>query len=162
MKRTMGALVLVLSLNGLGDEGKMGKGQPQVPPTLKSGLGAPGYLSPMARQLLKRRMGRHGKDMLELVQSVVLLDRDNAGRLATQVAEEPRLTRPIAGGEDDLNASLPERFFVLQDELRVKAKSVAEAARKSDDVTLATRTGEMMQTCVGCHSTYLEPKSTEK
>ena len=128
-------------------------------PTPKKTLGAPSYLSPLARQVLKRRMERHGKDMLLLVQSVLLLDRETAGRLATQVAEEPRLTRPIAGGEDDVNASLPERFFVLQDELRGKAKTVAEAARKSDDVALSARTGELMQTCVSCHSTYLEPKA---
>ncbi|MFT3710326.1 MAG: hypothetical protein QM817_22110 [Archangium sp.] len=129
------------------------------PPTVKKGLGAPGYLNPLARSLIKKRMERHGKDMLLLTQAVLLLDRDNAKRLATQVAEEPRLTRPIAGGEDDLNTSLPERFFVLQDELRVKAKAVAEAAGKTDDVALAARTGELMQTCVTCHSTYLEPSS---
>lgn len=157
MKRLLVTLVVVLSLGGSwADDGKKPEA-PKVPTTLKSGLGTPGYLGPVARSLLKRRMARHGRDMLELVQSVLLLDRDTAGRLATQVAEEPRLTRPIAGGEDDLNASLPERFFIVQDELRLKAKAVAEAARKGDDVSLAARTGELMQTCVSCHSTYLEP-----
>jgi hypothetical protein len=161
MKTRLLAAVLVLAVQpGLADSGKPAKKEP--PPTLKKGLGAPGYLSPIARQLLKRRMERHGKDMLNLVQAVLLLDRDGAKQLATDVAEEPRLTRPIAGGEEDLNASLPERFFVLQDELRVKAKTVAEAASKMDDVALAARTGELMQTCVTCHSTYLEPKQDAK
>lgn len=142
-----------------------GAGEPKAAPpakTMKKGLEAPGYLNATARGLLKRRMERHGKDMLQLVQSVLLLDRDTARRIATDVAEEPRLTRPIAGGEDDLNTSLPERFFVLQDELRLKAKAVAEVAGKSDDVALAARTGELMQTCVSCHSTYLEPAPEPK
>lgn len=115
-----------------------------------------GALSPLARSIIKKRMERHGKDLLALTHAVLLLDREKAKRLATQVAEEPRFSRPIAGGADDLNAALPERFFVLQDELRLKAKAVAEAASKADDVTLAARTGELMQTCVTCHSSYLE------
>jgi hypothetical protein len=147
-KRLVGLLVLFAFVGGA---------HADSPPTVKKGLGAPGYLSPLARGLLKKRMERHGKDMLLLVQSVLLLDRTEAKRLATQVAEEPRLTRPIAGGADDLNTALPERFFVLQDELRSKARTVAEAAGKTDDVALAARTGELMQTCVSCHATYLEP-----
>ncbi|MFO0594409.1 MAG: hypothetical protein U0228_03875 [Myxococcaceae bacterium] len=157
-RRALTVCLVVVVGSAWADDGKA-EAKKKAPPaaTLKKGLGAPGYLSPVARGLLKRRMERHSKDMLQLVQSVLLLDRDAAGRLATDVAEEPRLTRPIAGGEDDLNASLPERFFVLQDDLRIKAKAVAEAAAKSDDVSLATRTGELMQVCVTCHSTYLEP-----
>jgi hypothetical protein len=147
-KRLLGLLAMFAFVGG---------SHADTPPTVKKGLGAPGYLNGTARMLLKKRMERHGKDMLLLTQAVVLLDRDAAKRLATQVAEEPRLTRPIAGGEDDLNTSLPERFFVLQDELRVKAKAVAEATTKADDVALAARTGELIQTCVTCHSTYLEP-----
>ncbi|MBL8911740.1 MAG: cytochrome c [Archangium sp.] len=134
----------------------------EEPKTVKKGLSAPGYLNATARGLLKRRMERHGKDMLRLVNSVLMLERAEAKRIATEVAEEPRLTRPIAGGEDDLNTSLPERFFVLQDDLRVKAKAVAEVAGKGDDVSLAARTGEMMQVCVSCHSTYLEPAPQPK
>lgn len=120
-------------------------------------LGAPSYLSALARQLLTQRMLRHGRDMLALVQSVLLLDRETTQRLAAEIAAEPRLTRPIAGGADDLNAALPERFFVLQDELKSRAADLAEAARSADDTKLAARLGEVTQTCVSCHSTYLEP-----
>ena len=84
----------------------------------KKTLGAPSYLRPIARQLLTQRMVRHGRDMLALVEAVLLLDRETAQRLAGEIAAEPRLTRPIAGGADDVNAALPERFFVLQDELK--------------------------------------------
>jgi cytochrome c556 len=123
----------------------------------KKSLGAPSYLSAIARQLLTQRMVRHGRDMLALVESVLLLDRETTQRLAAEIAAEPRLTRPIAGGADDVNAALPERFFVLQDELKSRATDLAEAARLGDDVKLAARLGELTQTCVSCHSTYLEP-----
>lgn len=126
-------------------------------PAAKKTLGAPSYLSAIARQLLTQRMVRHGRDMLALVEAVLLLDRETTQRLAAEIAAEPRLTRPIAGGADDVNAALPERFFVLQDELKSRAADLAEAARSSDDTKLAARLGEVTQTCVSCHSTYLEP-----
>lgn len=159
MRRLSLALIAVMSTATLGGEPAKQPTPPvkaQKPPT-KKGLEAPSYLSPIARQLLKRRMARHGHDMLTLVQSVLLLDHATTQRLASEFAAEPRLTRPIAGGEDDLNAALPERFFVLQDELRSRALSLAEAAKKTDDAALASRLGELTQTCVSCHSTYLEP-----
>ena len=134
------------------------KGAPAAPAP-KKGLVAPTYLSPMARQLLKRRMARHGRDMMALVQSVLFLDRETTQRLAGELAAEPRLTRPIAGGEDDLNASLPERFFVLQDELRSRALGLVESSKRQDDAALAARLGELTQTCVACHSVYLEPSA---
>lgn len=126
-------------------------------PSAKKSLEPPSYLSPLARQLLKQRMKRHGQDMLSLVQAVLFLDHQSTQRLASEVAKEPRLTRPIAGGADDVNAALPERFFVLQDELRSRALDLQQAAQGPDNAQLAVRLGEMTQTCVNCHSTYLQP-----
>ena len=127
-------------------------------PVAKKSLESPSYLSPLARQLLKTRMLRHSIDTLALVHAVVLLDHPTAQRLATELASEPKLTRPIAGGEDDLNAALPERFFVLQDELRSRALEMAAAAKKSDNVQMAERLGELTKSCVACHAAYLEPR----
>ena len=124
----------------------------------KKSLDTPSYLNPLARQLLKTRMLRHSNDALALVHAVVLLDHRTAQRLATELASEPRLTRAIAGGEDDLNAALPERFFVLQDELRSRALELAEAAKKSDSVQMSERLGELTKSCVACHAAYLEPR----
>ena len=136
-------------------------GQKPVPakkaPVVKKGLETPSYLSPIARQLLKQRMARHGGDTLALVQAVLFLDHATTQRLAAEIAAEPRLTRPIAGGADDVNAALPERFFVLQDELKSRALDLAQAARGPDNEKLAARLGELTQTCVACHATYLEP-----
>lgn len=131
---------------------------PKGPSAAKEALGTPDYLSPLVRELLRRRMARHGRDMLSLVQSVLFLDRLTVQRLASDIAAEPRLTRPIAGGEEDLNSALPETFFVLQDALKSRATQLAQTAKATDDVALATSLGELMQTCVSCHSAYLEPK----
>jgi hypothetical protein len=126
-------------------------------PAARKALEAPAYLSPLARQLLKQRMRRHGGEMLALVQSVLFLDHETTQRLAAELAAEPRLTRPIAGGADDVNAALPERFFVLQDELRSRALELMAATQQPGTPDLARRLGEVTQTCVACHTTYLEP-----
>ena len=115
----------------------------------------PQDLSPLVRSLLKRRMEQHGQDMLRLVKSVVLLDRAQTQRLAAQIASEPRLTRPLPGDADELNRGLPERFFVLQDELRARAKALSADAAKADDGALTARLHELLQTCVSCHRSFL-------
>ena len=75
--------------------------------------------------------------------------------VASRIASEPRLVRPIVGGEYDLNAALPETFFVLQDEARLRAQALGEASRAQDDVALAKAFGRLTETCVACHSAYL-------
>lgn len=129
------------------------------PQEAELGLGAPDYLSALARQLLKKRMERHGRDLSRLVVAVTLLQRDVVKELAGEIASEPRIVRPLAEGRDELNAALPERFFVLQDALKLRGKELAEAAQKKDDVALAQSLGKLVEICVGCHSAYLsDPK----
>ena len=107
-------------------------------------------------------MQRHGDDMLQLVMAVTLLQHERARRIATEISTEPRLVKPIAGGEDDVNAGLPLQLFTLQDELRLKAKSVAAAAEKADDKELAKSLGRLTETCVACHSAFLNPREAEE
>lgn len=116
-------------------------------------------LAPLARSLLHRKMERHGNDMVRLVIAVTLLQRDKVQLFANDIANEPRLTRPMPGEEDAINAALPEKLFVLQDELRSRAKTLAEASRTASDETVAGDLGLMMQTCVSCHSAFLQPRS---
>ena len=118
-------------------------------------LGTPDYLPVIARAILKARMDRHGGDLMRLVLAVTLLQRDVVKSLATEIATEPRLVRPLAEGRDELNSSLPERFFVLQDALRLRAKDLAGAAQRKDDVGLAQSFSQLTEICVACHSTYL-------
>ncbi|HYI02031.1 hypothetical protein [Hyalangium sp.] len=119
------------------------------------GLPTPNYIPEAARPLLRKKMERHGEDARDLMFGVTLLQYDAAKAAAQRISSEPRLVRPIVGGEDDLNTLLPERFFVLQDEARNRAQAVATAADKKDDKALAESYGRLVETCVACHSAYL-------
>lgn len=125
------------------------------------GLGKPDYLSDLARQILRRRMERHGRDATHLMTAVVLLKRDTVQALAQALAGEPRIVRPLPDSRDDLNAALPERFFVLQDELRDRARTLGEAAKSRSDRELGEAFSALTQTCVACHSTFLNPRSED-
>lgn len=149
MKRTLLAVMLLSALALAAD-------------TPKRKLAEPDYLPPLARQLLRSRMQRHGDEMVELVMAVTLLQRERAKALADDLAAEPRLTRPIAGGAGDLNTALPEQLFVWQDELRVRAKALADATRKPSDAALATAYGRLTETCVSCHSAFLHPVAEQR
>lgn len=131
---------------------------PRSSPRVKVGaLPTPDYLPEEARLAVNRKMQRHGQDAVELMMAVTLLQYDVAEAAAQRIATEPRLARPVAGGEDDVNAALPERFFVLQDEVRLRAEQLRAAAEKKDDKELARALGQLTTTCVGCHSAYLRP-----
>lgn len=112
-------------------------------------------IPPLARELLRRRMEGHGREQARLVKAVTLLQRDVVKSVAEDLAAEPRLVRPRAGASDELNSALPERFFVLQDALRASAKALADAADKKDDVGVTKTFGQLVETCVTCHSAYL-------
>ena len=129
---------------------------PKETPTEKA-LATPSYLPPLARALLHKKMQRHGHDQTRLVLAVTLLKRDVVKAIATDISDEPRLVRPLPEARDELNSSLPEQFFVLQDALRLRAKDLAIAAEKKDDDGLAKAFGQLVETCVGCHSIYLSP-----
>jgi hypothetical protein len=119
------------------------------------GLPAPDYLPEPARGLLRKKMERHGQDAKDLMFGVTLLQYDMARTAAQRISAEPRLVRPVLGGEQDLNTLLPERFFVLQDEARLRAQAIATAAEKRDNKALAESYGRLMETCVSCHAAYL-------
>lgn len=146
MKRTAMVVMLLSTLALAGD----------VP---RQHLKEPDYLPKLARQLLRERMERHSDEMVQLVMAVTLLQRERVIVLANDIAAEPRLTRPIAGGDNDLNMALPNQLFVLQDELRSRAKTLADAAKKPSDAALATALGKVTETCVACHSAYLHPEA---
>ena len=133
--------------------------QPTRPDVKIPRLAQPDYLPEQARMVLRERMHRHGEQMVSLVLSVTLLQHESAAATAADIAGEPRLARPFVGGENDVNAALPEQFFVLQDELRLRAKNVAQSARAGDDKALSRDFGLMTQTCVACHSAFLHRSS---
>jgi len=127
-----------------------------TPPVGIDVLRAPEGLSEAARQALRRRMQRHGQDMIELMTAVTLLDHQAAKAAADRIGAAPALTRPKAGGVGDPGIALPERFFLLQDEARTHAHALGEAARRRDDAALASHLGALTSACVSCHAIWLE------
>lgn len=146
--------VVVLSLSPAFADEKVPKKEPK--PVAAKSEKQP-VLNELARQLLRRRMERHGRDLNQLATGVVLLRREVVLAIAQTISTEPRITRPLPDTRDELNGALPERFFVLQDEVRERAKALAEAAKSRDDAAVAEAYGRTIQTCVACHVSFLSP-----
>ena len=98
-------------------------------------------------------MGRHDLQMQALVSRVIMLDTDGVARTAGEIFDEPALARPLAG--DELNGLLPERFFVLQDKLRARARRLVTASLNNDRAALADEFAALAKSCVACHQVYL-------
>ena len=90
--------------------------------------------------------------MTHLVTAVTRLQYADIAVLAERITEEPRLSRPVPGGEEDVNAVVPERFFQLQDEVRVLSAQLARAAEAKDDRALGQAFGRLATACVSCHA----------
>lgn len=120
-------------------------------------LPTPAGIPETARQVLRLKMGRHDQQMQALLSRVVLLDAEGVARAAGEIFDEPALARPLTG--EELNGLLPERFFVLQDELRARARRLVTATLNKDRATLADEFAELAKTCVACHQLYLYGQS---
>jgi hypothetical protein len=137
------------------------RAQPVAPGPLR--LAEPEWLPPRAREMLTARMQRHGQEMMSLVVNLVILRHEETAVAAEEIAAEPRLSRPLPDERDTINALLPARFFDLEDELRERAQSVADAARSRDDARLIAAYGQLTETCVSCHTVYLrDPSSSDE
>ncbi len=121
------------------------------------------YLPETARDLLAERMLNHGNDMSDLLWATLFLDEDSVRDIAEHIKATPRFARPIEKDATELNSSLPQEFFQLQDELIARATDLAEIASSHDANGMAAAYGALTQTCVRCHSLYLgEPPVTMK
>ena len=120
-------------------------------------LPEPNWLPTEAREMLSARMDRHGEVMMMLLVSVMTLQHSDTELLAEQVAAEPRIGRPATGEKGTISALLPPRFFTLEDELVDRAHAVANAARANDNGRIVRAYGQLAETCVSCHSVYLQP-----
>jgi cytochrome c556 len=118
----------------------------------------PEPLSPVVQALLKQRMVSHSSDMNDLVSAIMLLDYQRIADRAEKIASDANLSRPISGDATELNASLPEKFFVYQDRVKFEARGLMEAAGAADPYQVASKYGRLAETCVGCHADY-RPRS---
>jgi hypothetical protein len=114
----------------------------------------PEPLSPLVQALLRQRMVSHGSDMNDLVSAIMLLDYPRIADRAEKIAADANLGRPISGDATELNASLPEKFFVYQDRVKFEARGLVEAAGAADPYQVATKYGRLSESCVRCHADY--------
>jgi len=112
-------------------------------------------LSDTARAALTTQMRTHARGMLELVSAVTVLDYEAVGVSAQRLVEEPRIARPLTGDANELNGSLPARFFEQQDELRRDLQSLQRAAAARDPEALSEAFAATSRTCIHCHESYL-------
>lgn len=111
-------------------------------------------LSPVVQEILKRRMVSHAADMNDLVSAIMILDYPRIGDRAEKIAGDASLSRPLSGDATELNSSLPEQFFVYQDQVKSEARGLAEAARAQDPYQVAAKYGRLSEGCVRCHADY--------
>jgi cytochrome c556 len=118
----------------------------------------PEPLSPAAREILKTRMASHARDMGQLVSAIMLLDYASIAQHGDAIAADVNLSRPLTGDATELNSSLPEKFFIRQDNLKAGARALSAAAQALDPNQVAAAYGRLSEGCVRCHSDY-RPRS---
>lgn len=161
MIKTAGFALLLLSLpvvfaSGIGGKSGVGMTKAQSPPPPRTPRGKD-VLSPVARGIVSTRMEQHAQSMTDLLWAVVFLENTEAAAIADGIAEEPRIARPTnQSSKTELSQTIPERFFELQDRLHDDARALSKAARSGDDAAIAKAFGKLNESCVACHSTYLD------
>jgi hypothetical protein len=114
----------------------------------------PEPLSKVATNLLKERMASHARDMGELVSAIMLLEYPKIADRANMIVADVNLSRPLTGDATELNASLPEKFFVRQDDLKAAARGLEDAAKALEPYRVADAYGKLSEACVRCHADY--------
>lgn len=117
-------------------------------------LAPPEYLPGTARAVLRTIMVSHARDMAELMSAIMILNYPRIEAGAEAIVNDVSLARPLTGDATELNSALPERFFVLQDDLRKQARTLRDAAQHLSAFEVADAYGELSETCVRCHGTY--------
>ena len=121
-------------------------------------LPKPGWMTPAAHDLLRQQMRKHGDFTERLSRAVIALEHDEARRIVGMLLAEPPVPRPQTPEQDRLK--LPPLFFSLQDAQRAQAGDLVAALDQGDSAT-ARALGQLMETCVRCHSIYLHPPQTQ-
>ena len=114
----------------------------------------PEPLSKAAKALLQDRMSSHAQDISQLVAAIMRLEYSEIITRADKIASDVNLSRPTSNDATELNASIPERFFVRQDDLKEAAHALATAGRTANPYQVAQAYGRLSETCVRCHADY--------
>ena len=99
-------------------------------------------------------MASHAQDMSQLVSAIMLLQYSEIITRADKIASDVNLSRPTSNDATELNASIPEKFFVRQDDLKAAARNLASAGRTGNPYLVAEAYGKLSENCVRCHADY--------
>jgi cytochrome c556 len=115
---------------------------------------SPEPLSPLAMAALRGRMASHARDMDRLVSAIMILDYPDIAARAKAIADDASLSRPLSNDATELNSSLPDKFFVRQDDLKAAARDLSAAASVLNPYRVAGAYGKVSEACVRCHADY--------
>ena len=115
--------------------------------------GPPGELPTLVRKLLDGRMLRHGTDLGSLHNAMQAGDYAAVALHARNIADEPRIARPLPD-DDTLNQTIPAEFFDVQDRLHDRAEALAAAAAARDSLRMRTAYEALGSTCARCHQLW--------
>jgi hypothetical protein len=118
-------------------------------------------LRPMARMMLRERMGQHAVAMNQLVGAVLLLRYDEAHQAAELILDQPAWSK-VGPNSDAFNASLPSSFFVHQQALRDAARQLSAASAAHDPKAMGVHFGQLTQACIACHAIFLPPAAPSR
>ncbi len=151
----MRALLLLILTALVAGCGRRPPGDAAPPPPPPPPPPPQGGVSPEVRTLLRPRMGRHARDLGDLFSYVRARRFDETARIATLIAAEPRIARPLPDAPDTLNATIPPSFFAVQDALQSRARDLAVAARAEDAYAMDGAFEDLAATCAACHTRYV-------
>lgn len=132
--------------------------QPAQQAQLAQAIATPERVSPAApwpesaRENLKVRMAYHASDMNALVANIMVLRYDEIRIGANRIASDASLTIPRAA--QARNSLLSDKFLLYQDNLRLEAKTLANAADQQSAFDVANSFSRLSQVCVRCHAVY--------
>ena len=127
----------------------------QVPAWTDRRLPPPPHLSDVVRDSIRTRMAQHGREMSELVWAVLFLQYRDVERLASSISSRTQLRADLQKDATNLNFPLPERFFELTAQLTARSGRLADMAKQRKGAEMGTAYGQLSETCVTCHSLYL-------
>ncbi len=106
------------------------------------------------RAALRRRMSRHGAMLDALASATLRLDRPTVVELAAGLERDTGLG---AWPGADAGATTRTSLERMESQLRTRAHTLADVARRGADPELPAAFGSLMETCVGCHHQTLAP-----
>lgn len=136
------------------------RNQPPQQTQFAQAVAPPGRLSPAepvpgaAAENLKVRMAYHASDMNELVANIMVLHYEQISIRAERIASDASISFPGTNDGTKPNSAFPDKFYIYQNDLRLEAKALAQAAGRQAAFDVADSYGRLSQVCVRCHAVY--------